>query len=237
MDLTDVYPTIAEAAGIAIPNVEKLDGISFWPQALGDTGEPRRTIHRWFIGNNTYEDENLIVRFAFNKQFKRYAPSENFPAGRFFDLRSDLLEREGDRHKEFGWGILRYSGLDITALTAEQRRAYDALGLVLNENELVPVNKLEIIAKSPSMRVGEAQALESRVLPKNARRSGVIWESSDPSVITVDKFGVAQAHRAGRAEVTIYSWDDAEPVASNRNVTYRKTGIKATQKMSVSAVN
>ena len=177
VDITDIYPTIAEAAGVDIPNAENLDGISFWPQATGQPGEPRQTIYRWYIANNTYQDEDSILRFAFNKDFKRYAPTSRFPAGRFFDLRTDLLERKGDRKVELNWGLLRFSGLPIETLSGEQRRAYKQLGKVLDVNHLARVEKLAIASERSSMKIGETRVLQSQVYPEGARRRGVIWES------------------------------------------------------------
>ncbi|MEM8946789.1 MAG: sulfatase-like hydrolase/transferase [Planctomycetota bacterium] len=227
VDITDIYPTIAEATGIEIPNADHLDGISFWPQAKGGPGEPRQTIYRWYVGNNIYKDEHHTVRFAFDREFKRYAPSSNFPAGRFFDLRTDLLERVGSKKVELKWKVMRYSGLELDMLTDEQRAAYDRLGTVLAKNTPTPVNKLTVAANQNSMKIGERQQLTYRVFPANARRRGVIWESSDPAVAKVDKFGVVTALKPGDVQITIYSWDDAEPYADNGEIEYRRDGFQA----------
>lgn len=233
VDITDIYPTIAEAAGVEIPNADHLDGISFWAQVLGSEGEHRQSIHRWFIGNNNYKDEKHVVRFAFNKEFKRYAPSVDFPLGRFFDLRTDPLERVGDYKVELKWGLQRYSGLDVAQLSREQRNAYNTLGKVLDDNTIRRVSKLEIVPVNATMRVGETQLMGSRIYPQNATRSGVIWESSDPSVVSIDKFGAAKAIKPGTATITLFSWDDAEPLANNGSVSYIKGGLKAIQKVQV----
>ena len=73
-----------------------MDGISFWQQALGAPGEPRQVIYTWYNANNKATDQSKLMRYAFNKHFKRYAPHANFPEGRFFDLRTDRLEQAGD---------------------------------------------------------------------------------------------------------------------------------------------
>jgi arylsulfatase A-like enzyme len=229
VNLTDIYPTIAQAAGITMPNADQVDGISFWEQAKGASGEPRETIHTWYIGNNKYNDKDVVLRYAFNKDFKRYAPDKDFPDGRFFDLRTDLLERDGDRFIERRWKVRRYSGLNIANLTTEQREAYIALGDVLKQNKLAPVTSLKLTAAKKALLIGESITLTSQALPKNAKRQGVIWESSDPSVLSVNKLGEITGHKKGEATITIYSWDDALPLSANTAEVYNKTGISTSK--------
>ncbi|MGJ8692538.1 MAG: sulfatase-like hydrolase/transferase [Thalassotalea sp.] len=234
VNLTDIYPTIAEAAGIEMPNAEQIDGISFWQQATGQSiVEPREHIYTWYIGNETYKDKDIVLRYAFNKNFKLYAPDKDFPNGRFFDLRSDLLERVGDTVKEYRWGLLRYSGLDKNKLTAEQQAGYQALVKILKEHEIQAVNKLSIKADKSNLSVGETVLLTSVVTPQQAKRQGVIWTSSDEQILTVNKFGEVSAHQAGSATISIYSWDDAYPVAANRKETFYRNGISASQTFTV----
>lgn len=225
VNLTDIYPTIAQAANIDMPNAEQVDGISFWPQAKGAAGEHRDHIYTWYIGNNTYKDSDIVLRYAFNKNFKRYAPDNDFPQGRFFDLRTDLLERKGQRFVKKRWGLQRYSGLDINSLDAEQETAYRALGEILNNNEIVAVETLEISAPRNTLNVGDSIQLQSKVSPSKSKRHGVVWESSDPDVLSVNKFGIVTAHQRGVAHISVYSWDDAEPLSANRDPTYFKTGV------------
>ncbi|WP_111977291.1 sulfatase-like hydrolase/transferase [Algibacillus agarilyticus] len=225
--VTDVFPTMAEAAGVAIPNTTDLDGISFWQQMLGAEGEARDSIYSWFIGNERYHDEHDPVRihFAFNKQFKRYGPSRYFPQGRFFDLRTDLFEREGERYVEMRWGLRRYSGLNINNLTPEQREAYRSLGDVLEANKIVNVTSIEIKGEQTTLSVGGELMLQAEVYPDNAKRDGVVWVSSNENIASVDKFGVVTAHALGEATISLYSWDDAYPVAANRKNTFYTKGL------------
>ncbi len=233
--VTDIYPTIADAAGVEIPNRADLDGISFWDQAMGAQGEPRQTIHSWFIGNYNYKETDKVVRFAFDKNFKRYAPSVNFPEGRFFDLRTDLLEQQGDKTYAYRWGIVRRSGLDPAKLDDEQMQAYQRLGAVLEANEIVPVESISLTAETESLAPGTTARLDARVLPERAKRNGVIYRSSDPSVLEVDKFGNVLAIKPGSATVSVYSWDDAEPMSSNGAAEYKTSGVQAEKRITVLA--
>jgi len=135
INLTDIFPTICEAAGLEIPNADDLDGISFWPQAIGNTATAHRDhIYTWYNANKPMTDTTKLVQYAQEIDFKRYAPDENdppnFPQGRFFDLRTDPLEL--------------YSGLDLTTLAVEEQAAYDRLGIVLANNTEVAATDLGI---------------------------------------------------------------------------------------------
>lgn len=234
VNLTDIYPTIAEAAGIEMPQAEQIDGISFWQQATGEKTEfPREHIYTWFIGNNTFKDEHKILAYAFNKDFKRYAPDEDFPEGRFFDLRTDRLERVGEKVVKKKFSLLRYSGLDLSRLTAEQKNGYELLGKVIKANELVPVNNIDISSITDTLSVGQSLSLQAKVSPKNAKRQGVIWVSNKPNILSVDKFGVITAHQKGNAIISAYSWHDAYPLSANRKETFYTNGIQAKQSFDI----
>jgi uncharacterized protein YjdB len=92
---------------------------------------------------------------------------------------------------------------------------------------------MEVVKKEFPLQPGQSTALECRVFPNNATRRGVIWESDNPAVATVDKFGTLTAHKAGGAVITVYSWHDAMPLASNQPETYKKNGIKDTLSINV----
>ena len=151
INLTDIFPTICEAAGLEIPNADDLDGISFWPQVLDNTAAAHRDhIYTWYNANKPMTDTTKLIQFAQEIDFKRYAPDENnppnFPQGRFFDLRTDPLELVDAYNNtvDTGLGILLRSGLDLAALTTEQQAAYDRLGLVLANNTEVAATGLGI---------------------------------------------------------------------------------------------
>jgi len=227
VNLTDIYPTIAEAAGIKMPQAEQVDGISFWAQAKGGEGEPRQHIYTWFIGNNTYQDaDDIGIIYAFNKAFKRYAPSNEFPEGRFFDLRTDPLERVGDKVVKAKFGKLRYSGLPLDTLNKEQQAAYAELGKVLEDNQVLRVRELHILAPNNTLKVDQQAQFSYRLVPANAQRAGVIWHSDNPDIATVNKLGEVTTHRPGKATIRAYSWDDAYPVANQRTLAYYTNGIQ-----------
>ncbi|MDF7825925.1 sulfatase-like hydrolase/transferase [Pontiellaceae bacterium B12227] len=228
--VTDMLPMLCDAAGVEIPNRKDLDGISFWPQATGRSNdEPRDAICTWYIGNHHVSEEEFFLEYAFDKKFKRYAPDTMYPEGRFFEWWNDIEEEAGAPVKKkipLGWNRYRYAGLDQNRLNPEQQEAYDRLGKLFAEHKYVPVERLQIHKGEAPIRAGREHQLKCSVYPANATRNGMIWETSDPAVATVDKFGVLHAHKPGAITVKAYSWDDANPSAKNEGETYLTTGIR-----------
>lgn len=227
VDVTDIYPTILEASGIEILNKEKIDGVSMWGQMVGKSDDAHREcIYKWYNANNKIDDPDIMVRYAQTPEFKYYAPHDVYPKGRLFDLRVDSLEYEGVLGRKLGWEKYWYSGLDLDNLTAEQQRAYEMLKAETDRHAYTKVESLKIGAAPKSMKVGESVSVAHEVIPANATRNGVIWHSSDPSIIEVDKFGVFTAHKSGEVTITLYSWDDAWPVANGvKKGGYLTTGV------------
>ncbi|NVK23937.1 MAG: sulfatase-like hydrolase/transferase [Gammaproteobacteria bacterium] len=226
VNITDIYPTIAAAAGIDMPNADEVDGVSFWQQAIGETSELHRDyIYRWFIGNNRVPTDD-ILRFVFNKNYKLYAPDNDFPEGRFFDLSLDPLELKGERYIVRKWGLRRYSGLRLDALTKEQQQAYIQLSKLLVQHQMTPVTDLSIVADTTTLPVNTTLQLDVDVMPKQAQRQGVIWQSSDSTIASVDKFGVIHAHQTGQVTISVFSWDDAMPMAAIEAWKSKESGFK-----------
>ena len=229
VDVTDIFPTLAEATGVAIPRREELDGASFWSQVRGLGRTPHREhVYAWWNGNFTpAEDTSQLLRYAFTKDFKYYAPTTEFPRGRFFDLRLDSLEEAGNPYRERRWGVRLYPGLDQRTLTAEQRAARDSLRAVTARHRHRPVSALQIIVPDATPVVGQPFPLSHRITPAAATRNNVIWESNRPEVATVDKFGTLHPHSPGEVTVSLYSWEDAVPRAAGpATPAYRRDGIR-----------
>ncbi|WP_197231667.1 Ig-like domain-containing protein [Novipirellula artificiosorum] len=60
---------------------------------------------------------------------------------------------------------------------------------ILEQHRDVPVTALEIDPIQAVIDVGKTIGLKHRVVPRDAIRQNMIWQSSDPHVATVDKFG------------------------------------------------
>lgn len=83
IDSTDFLPTLCAAAGVDVPKSLTIDGRSFWPQLMGERGEPREWRYVWYAkdGGPDPTDE-----FAMSTTHKLYRD------GRLFDLTSDPFE-------------------------------------------------------------------------------------------------------------------------------------------------
>jgi hypothetical protein len=170
-------------------------------------------------------DQSKLITYAQEIGFKRYGPDANYPEGRFFDLRTDPFEREGAQKVKFDWNNWHHSGLDISKLTELQRAAYDRLGEVLIKNAYRPVSAVKIVAPTSRLKINESIALQKLISPQNASMRSVIWESSDPTVAMVDKFGNVTARQTGKVTISLYSWDDERPVAGGKSASLSRNGI------------
>lgn len=66
----------------------------------------------------------------------------------------------------------------------------------------IPIAAMAIENPSEEMKVGETQTLSIRVVPENATLVPLIWESSNPKVLTVDN-GIVTATGYGRTSVRV----------------------------------
>lgn len=226
INLTDLLPTLCELADINIPHKEEIDGISFWPQVTGNQNEAHReNLYTWYNANRAMADQSKLITYAQEIGFKRYGPDINYPNGRFFDLRTDPFERAGAQKVKFDWNNWHHSGLDISKLTKAQNAAYDRLGAVLESNAYRPVSAVKIVAPPSRLKINESIVLQKLISPQNATMRSVIWESSDPGIARVDKFGNVTARRTGDVAISLYSWDDERPVADGKNASLTRSGL------------
>ena len=84
VDTTDFLPTIFEATGIKFPENYIIDGKSFYPQLLGEDGDPRDWIFFHFDAGG--RNKRPIQRFLRNHSWKLYED------GRIYDMVNDLYE-------------------------------------------------------------------------------------------------------------------------------------------------
>ena len=67
----------------------------------------------------------------------------------------------------------------------------------------IPLTGLSLPEKTMKLDVGTSAKLEPTVYPANTTRTGLLYTSSDPNVVTVDGNGVLTAVKAGMATVTV----------------------------------
>lgn len=234
VDLTDVYPTLMEAAGMSVPNAEYIDGKSFYGQITGEESEPHREfLYKWYNANNSIDNHDRLNRYAQNYEYKYYAADNDYPEGRLFDLKADPLEEMGVKGRKLAWVHFMYSGLELDKLTPEQESIMAKLKAVTDANEYQAVESIEIVDAPKSIAMNECVTLGRKVTPQNATLNNVIWESSDPSIAKVNKFGDITPVSEGEVTITIYSWDDAHPVALGPQSVLDRSGMKSSVKIAI----
>ena len=69
------------------------------------------------------------------------------------------------------------------------------------------------------LAIGETKQLAARIAPLNATDQALAWESSDPSVATVDGSGLVTAIGAGAGVfITVFTHDGARQASANVSV-------------------
>ena len=81
---TDFLPTLLEAAGTQLPAGYPGDGVSFYPQLLGQPGRPRDALYAWYASDG---GPSAKWEFAMSARHKLYRD------GRFYELASDPWEQ------------------------------------------------------------------------------------------------------------------------------------------------
>ena len=109
VDFTDFFPTLAEVAGIPLPDSLDLDGRSFLHELEGREGDTREWVYSWFSRKGDDSDARVFVR---NQRYKLYRE------GGFYDIAKDPLEEHP---------------LDIQTLNEEERALMDSFEEVISE--------------------------------------------------------------------------------------------------------
>ena len=88
IDFADFLPTLAESAGLRLPDKIESDGVSFWPRLLGQPGQPREWLYTYYFPRPFAEEfttpyTNPEVAYVRDERHKLYR------SGELFDLRTD----------------------------------------------------------------------------------------------------------------------------------------------------
>ena len=164
IDFTDFFPTLCDAAGATIPANLNLDGVSFYPQVLSQTGTPRNAIYEWYENN----PGDGVKEYAFNTDYKLYLD------GTFYDLDADLFEE---------------TPLDTNSLTVTEQQNFAALQSVLDAHADIAVTNVHLTFTTNHVAVGSNMVVQSTVTPSNARKNSLKWTSNNEAAATVNKWG------------------------------------------------
>ena len=91
VDVVDILPTAADAAGIELPSDHTFDGVSFWEQLQGNAGAPREWIYTYYWPQPYKRNQNKPafhpeIAYARDKVYKLYS------TGELFNTAEDRLE-------------------------------------------------------------------------------------------------------------------------------------------------
>lgn len=78
------------------------------------------------------------------------------------------------------------------------------------------VERIQIVKDNDMMDAGETKQLSVIIYPESATDRSVVWESSDPTVISVNATGLLIAHQSGYADIKATATDGSEVFATTR---------------------
>jgi len=93
----------------------------------------------------------------------------------------------------------------ITARTPDGKVTATCVVTIVSNS--VPVDKIKFDKDKVSVQVGETDQLIAKIEPENATERDLIWESSDPSIVTVDENGKITGVKPGTATITVKTPD------------------------------
>lgn len=115
-------------------------------------------------------------------------------------------------------------GTSTFTITATNHWGSDDKELSLTIGKIAVIG-VSLDKKTMNLTEGKNETLIATVKPDNATNKNVIWESSDPNVVTVDKSGNVTAKKAGKATITVKTengnfMDTCEVTVMHGNMTY-----------------
>ena len=115
-------------------------------------------------------------------------------------------------------------GTSTFTITATNHWGSDDKELSLTIGKIAVIG-VSLDKKTLNLTEGKNETLIATVKPDNATNKNVIWESSDPNVVTVDKSGNVTAKKAGKATITVKTengnfMDTCEVTVMHGNMTY-----------------
>lgn len=103
-------------------------------------------------------------------------------------------------------------GTTTITVTAKDMSGTKATCLV---TVLQHVESIDLDQDEVTINVGDSKLLTPTILPSNSSNKNVKWESSDPSVVSVNSNGQITAHKRGTASVTATTEDGAKQAICN----------------------
>ena len=87
VDFSDFFPTLCDLADIPVNSSMDLDGVSFYPELVGEEGAKRKWIHSWYNRNGGLDPLVSSKEWVRNENYKMYV------GNRFYNVKKDPYEK------------------------------------------------------------------------------------------------------------------------------------------------
>ena len=206
------YHSTSEKVRIAVSKADNEKGLlfikatAFYKNPIGNTGSveySKKCLYSTKAADENYAinymlDQDTVYR-SFSARKKDTYPVPDDPAenGKVFIHWTDAD------------GNVFVKGQSFPAIVEGSKTYYAVFS-----TESVPVTSMTLEASSDTMSVGGMQALKVTFNPSNATNTGLVWSSSNPSVLKVNSVGHVTALKAGEADISVALSDGSIPPAT-----------------------
>lgn len=220
------YHSTSEKVRIAVSKADNEKGLlfikatAFYKNPIGNTGSveySKKCLYSTKAADENYAinymlDQDTVYR-SFSARKKDTYPVPDDPAenGKVFIHWTDAD------------GNVFVKGQSFPAIVEDSKTYYAVFS-----TESVPVTSMTLEASSDTMSVGGMQALKVTFNPSNATNTGLVWSSSNPSVLKVNSVGHVTALKAGEADISVTLSDGSIPSATVHIKVTEVTDIKVT---------
>lgn len=172
------------------------------------TGKDAEADHYRYVGiaHAAYMYQNNLCLEEYLEEIKKYTPDERLVVtdgnGYSWSVYYVAANPNGDTEVILPQGVVyELSGNNKDGFIIAVKSVWE--GALTQQAEKVPVTGLEVAESEIKLIVGTEGALSASVAPQNATNKGLIFSSSDETVVTVSAAGVLTGVSAGSATVTV----------------------------------
>ena len=211
-NLTYQYHSTSEKVRIAVSKADEKEGLLFikatayYKNPIGNIGSVEyskkylyttKTRDEGYTINYMIDQDTLYRTFVAKKKDTYPVPDDPTENGKVF---IHWVDAEGNVY---------IKGQSFPATVEDSKTYYAQFS-----TESVPVTSMTLEASSDKMSVGSMQSLKVTFTPENATNRGLVWSSSDPSVLKVNSVGHVTALKKGEADISVALADGSIPPAA-----------------------
>ena len=110
----------------------------------------------------------------------------------------------------------------VATITVSSKENSDYSHSITITVEKIPLESISLENVDTELFVGENTKLDVEFYPANSSEKNILWQSSNPDVLTVDEGGIVSAISEGEAELTATAETDTEVFASIKIIVHPK---------------